>query len=44
MDGTTALKYIGDHDGHAVWLKVAECAEGLLSEVQESLVTSPTLN
>jgi hypothetical protein len=34
-----ALKYIGDHDGHAVWLKVAECAERLLSEFQESLET-----
>ena len=32
-----ALKYIGDHDGHAVWLKVAECAQRLLNEVQECL-------
>jgi hypothetical protein len=39
-----ALKYTGDHDGHAVWLKVAERAERLLSEVQESSATISALD
>ncbi len=31
-----ALKYVGDHDGHAVWLKVADSAERLLNKGQDS--------
>jgi hypothetical protein len=36
-----ALKYIGDHDGHAVWLKVAECAQRLLNKAQEPSSLTP---
>ena len=37
------MKSLGDHEGHAVWLRVAECAELLLSEIQEpfSAETAP---
>ena len=31
-----ALQYVGDHDGHAVWLKVADRAERLLSKSSDS--------
>ena len=31
------MKSSGDHEGHAVWLRVAERAEFLLSEAREPL-------
>jgi hypothetical protein len=39
-----ALKYVGDHDGHAVWLKVADRAESLLSEARKSSTPTPPTN
>ena len=40
----TALKSKGDHEGHAVWTRVAEHAEHLLSEAKESLEAASTVN
>ena len=38
------MKSLGDHEGHAVWLQVAECAERLLTEIQEPFSTEHAPN
>ncbi len=40
----TALKAKGDHEGHAIWTRVAEHAERLLSEAKESAEAASTFN
>jgi hypothetical protein len=39
-----ALKAKGDHEGHAIWTRVAEHAERLLSEAKESVEAASAPN